>query len=650
MPSSYASDANRMTLEMHFERTPGKLMQHAELLQRAGHLDDAARCVEVVLRSKPHSGDALRRLGLIRAQQGQLETAALLLKEGLACKDADAEGYNNFGLVLHGLNRTDEAIKAYESAVALRPNYVIALSNLGVAFAALERHDEAIAKYQAALALDPSNIETRCNMGAAYHTVGKHGEAIVQFEMVLASHPDFVEARLNLAHALFTLDRWQEAVGAYEQALEKQPDNGLTYIALAGALHKLNRTDQSLLHYKKALAILPSSDSAHAGLGNLYMELGRIDDAIRHLETALTIAPRSPGYFQTLSRTKKLSAEDPYLRQMLLLANTPDLLTQKEKIDLNFGLGQALSDAGQKQKAFEHLLVANRLKRQTISYNETAALKGMARTQTIFTTEFIRKREGRGASSSIPIFIVGMPRSGSTLVEQILSSHPKVFGGGELDTLNNVVRNIKTSTQTGFFPASALRWSPEEIKWIGTEYTRQVSVKAREALGQNCSSIERICDKMLANFRYVGLIHLALPNARIIHTRRDPIDTCLSCFSIQFAQLTYTNDLGELGRYYRAYSKLMDHWRSVLPPAAILDIQYEELVGNFEEQARRIVDCIGLEWDDRCLRFYETSRPVRTASLVQIRQPIYNSSVGRWRPDPEILEPLVCALEGSRGN
>jgi hypothetical protein len=241
----------------------------------------------------------------------------------------------------------------------------------------------------------------------------------------------------------------------------------------------------------------------------------------------------------------------------------------------------------------------------------------------------------------VPVFIVGMPRSGSTLVEQMLASHPLVFGGGEVDALTDMGQKIGLFTSARPFPDSVPNWTGEQLQALAKGYLQRMRTLAA------APRIERITDKTLSNFRYVGLIAAILPNARIIQMCRDPIDTCLSCFSIQFKLTEFSYDLAELGRRHAACSRLMAHWRSVLPPGAILQIHYEQLVENFEHEARRIVAHCGLGWDDACLRFYDTQRPVRTASVVQVRQPIYRDSLRRWRPDDAALAPLLEALRSS---
>ena len=331
---------------------------------------------------------------------------------------------------------------------------------------------------------------------------------------------------------------------------------------------------------------------------------------------------------------------------MLALAEEAASFDATDKMDLHFALGQALQDIGQHQQAFEHLIAANALKRRSVNYNEADSLGRLKSIRTVFTPQLMRTKEGNGDRSAAPIFIVGMPRSGSTLVEQILASHPRVFGAGETEAFVDAAREVGLFTPGMPFPASAPRWSGQQVSELARRYLRRLDALAAD--GHPDKPVQCITDKMLTNFRFIGLIRWALPNARIIHTHRDPIDTCLSCFSIQFKSQPFTYDLAELGRRYRAYTRLMEHWRSVLPSGLMLEIQYEHLVENFAVEARRIVAHCRLDWDDACSRFHETPRLVRTASAAQVRRPIYKSSTRRWRPEAEVLRPLMDGLELDR--
>ncbi len=268
-----------------------------------------------------------------------------------------------------------------------------------------------------------------------------------------------------------------------------------------------------------------------------------------------------------------------------------------------------------------------------------SALAAMERIRHVFSIELMTARRGVGDPSDVPVFIVGMPRSGTTLVEQMLASHPAVFGAGERLELLHAIERLGAGRLGGVpFPEAAWTMSADELRRLGSEYVA--------ALRSLAPSAARITDKMPSNFRFVGLIRLILPNARIIHVSRDPVDTCLSCFSKLFSgEQSFTYDLAELGRVYRAYQRLMAHWRATLPEGAMLEVSYEALVQDFAAEVRRIVAYCGLPWEETCLKFYETRRPVHTASMTQVRQPIYASSVGRWRPDRALIRPLLEALE-----
>jgi len=282
------------------------------------------------------------------------------------------------------------------------------------------------------------------------------------------------------------------------------------------------------------------------------------------------------------------------------------------------------------------------LKRRRISYDEAASLALFDRIRAVFSPDFLSSRAGSGNPSRRPIFIVGMMRSGSTLVEQILASHPDVFAAGERLDFKEVYQELSASLASREkYPDTVPLFTAEQFRRLGDEYLTRIEPLAA---GHTAS---RISDKLPGNFSVVGLIHLALPNARIVHTIRDPVDTCLSCYSMLFGDdQPFAFDLGELGRYYRGYARLMEHWHRVLPKNAILSVKYEDLVGDFENQVRRILDHCGLEWNEACLSFYQTDRPVRTVSQVQVRQPLYQGSIGRWRPEGGILRPLLEGLGG----
>jgi Sulfotransferase family len=296
-----------------------------------------------------------------------------------------------------------------------------------------------------------------------------------------------------------------------------------------------------------------------------------------------------------------------------------DDLSADQALYIHFALAKALDDLKNYGRAFEHLRQGNALKRERIHYDEAGALQLFERISTTFDRALFDRFQGQGDPSSVPVFVLGMPRSGSTLIQQILASHPQIHAAGELTILERSPMDVTAFRQ------------------LGQSYLSQLPKVPDEKI--------RIVDKLPGNFLRIGLIHLMFPNARIIHSMRDPMDTCLSCYSKLFnVGLPFTYDLAELGRYYRAYSELMAHWRSVLPPGAMLEVSYEDVVDDLEGQARRLIDYCGLPWDRRCIDFHRSGHPVRTASAVQVRQPLFRGSVHRWRHYEAGLAPLLNEL------
>jgi hypothetical protein len=334
----------------------------------------------------------------------------------------------------------------------------------------------------------------------------------------------------------------------------------------------------------------------------------------------------------------RFEAGDRRLPGLQKLLSEVDSLDLENQIAAHFAMGKALGDLGQYHDAFRHLLRANALKRQTMDYDEPQRLAMFENIRATFSPDFMKARSGGGDGSWSPIFIVGMPRSGTTLLEQVLASHSKVFGAGELETFKEAIAEcVRSRGVTDAYPLLAEALTQDHIRQLGEKYTTRVRARAPE--------VERIVDKMPLNFAFVGLIHLALPNARVINVRRDPLDTCVSCFSLLFSgSQPFAYDLGELGRYFRGYERVMEHWHEVLPPGVMIDVRYEDLVDDLEGTAKRALRHCGLDWEDACRDFHDTKRPVRTASQMQVREPVYRRSIGNWRRYGEYLEPLARAL------
>lgn len=409
-----------------------------------------------------------------------------------------------------------------------------------------------------------------------------------------------------------------------------------TLLALGRRQLAEGRGEEAVTSCRAAVALDPQSAVAHRDLGHALARMGRLSEALAEVRTALGIEPRYIRALWLLTQLKTFSAGDADL-EMLEVVAADGKLEGRDQIDLHFILAKALEDAGEYRRSFEHLVRANALKRATFDYDVGAAIRGLARVEALFQPALLERFDGAGADTERPILIVGMPRSGTSLVEQILASHPDAHGSGERRDLAEIAETIALlSGGRDVFPEGLEHLQPQDLARLGHGYAARLALAAPGS--------PRVIDKNPFNFAYLGLAWLTVPRARVIHCLRDPVDTCLSCFKVDFERVRFAFDLEELGRYHRAYAHMMDHWRRVLPENWILNVHYEELVADLAGQTRRMLAHCGLDWDDRCLDFHSTERIVRTASFAQVRRPVYSHSVDRWRDYEPWLEPLLTAL------
>ena len=502
--------------------------------------------------------------------------------------------------------RYAEAAAISQAMTVRSPEYGFGWKALGVALKQLGQNADALAPMQKAATLMPNDAEAHNNLGALLHDLGLPDEAIACYRCALRIKPDYPQAYCNLGITLQEPGQLNEAEASFRQALKIDP------------------------RYYKALH----------GLGNLYLENGQTEAARSLFEQALQISPDSLEVRYSMTLTQQVAREDTNFAKLVEIANAEQNrtvpLSKQNKMFLHFALGKCYEQSGDYEHAFPHFLAGCKLKRTTLNYDPEQAIRQFSGIMDIFDQNTIKRLRGAGNPSNLPIFILGMPRSGTTLVEQIIASHPKVYGGGELPDLMRIARQSVTPAPVGF---------PDNLRTLDQETLSAWGMQYVDRLKRRAINARHITDKMPENSLAVGLIHLMLPNAKIIHVNRNPVDTCLSCFTQPFTgTLGYTYDLTELGQYYVNYSRLMEHWRKVLPVGAFLDVHYEDIVADQAGQTRRMLEHCGLEWNDACLDFHKYERWVRTASTVQVRQPIYQSSVDRWHHYEKFLTPLLNAL------
>jgi tetratricopeptide (TPR) repeat protein len=614
------------------------LVSRGNILQRMNRLDEALVSYDRALELNPDLAEAFNNRGVVLKAVNRPDEALASYDQALRLSPAFVEAHNNRGVVLKEFNLLDDALASYDRALALDPGLVTVLNNRGNVLNELDRIDEALANYDRALALSPDDASACNGRGNVLKKLHLFDEAEQMFRRAILLNPDSAEAHCSLGSVLIDLGKSDQAETVLRRALALDPDFATALHNLGTALIKLDRSDEAEAVIRRAVALNPDLAEAHHNLGVALMELGRLTEARGAAERAIALAPLQPAYFRQLGEVRRYAADDRYFTALQALAENTTALSIDDQVQLHFALAKAHADIGRPEDEFRQLLAGHALKRAQIDYDEAAALGEIDRTRQVFTSEFMRASEGGGEPSSKPIFIVGMPRSGTTLVEQILASHPRVRGAGELTLFERAVRDLRPVMQEApAYPETALHMKPEHFRELGARYLAGIQRLAPAA--------SRVTDKLPTNFLLIGLIHLALPDAVIIHTVRDPVDTCISCFSRLFTEGNLqTHDLAELGRYYRHYKTLMAHWHRVLPPTRILDVIYEDTVADLEASARRILAHCGLPWDPRCLDFHLTERVVRTASATQVRRPIYTSSIGRWRAYEPFLAPLLAEL------
>ncbi|HEX4410183.1 MAG TPA: sulfotransferase [Xanthobacteraceae bacterium] len=498
------------------------------------------------------------------------------------------------------------------------------------------RMAEADSLCRGVLEAEPNSYEAEHLLGLIAYATGRLAEAVEHFRRAADLAPEVAIHHSNLGEVYRLIGRRDEAMAASERALAINPDLPEPWNNLATVAMERGDSQQALDNCRKAIALKPNCVDAYNNLGNILRVTGRLEDARETFLEAIKIKPDGVEAYVNLAEVHKFSVDDPYLAAMEALAESRGL-SDAERSHLDFALGSAYRDTKDYGRSFQRYLSGNAGLRARLSYNEKFALALFGHIERVFTPALIATKSGSGSPSALPIFILGMPRSGTTLVEQILASHPQVHGGGELNTLAEAMLTVPG-------PDGRALSSPAAVAGFSTKELTEIGTRCVEAMHRLAPHAKHVTDKRPNNYYLVGLIHFVLPNAKIIHVVRDPVDTCVSCFTKFFALENQNFDLAELGRYYKRYEHLMAHWQRILPPGRILEVRYESVVADLEGETRRILAHCGLDWDDRCLAFYETQRTVNTASAAQVRQPIYDSSIGRWHHYEEFLGPLLAEL------
>lgn len=612
-----------------------------EMYRQSGNLSQA---IEHGLRAtalNPNMASAHANLGIAYYDQGDFDQAEACQLRALALDSQFSASLNNMGSICKERKQNQEAISFYEKAIAASPNYAEPLNNLSAVLISDQRFAQAIEALKKALILSPNFADAFCNMGFALNGLDLYDQALQHFKRALELKPDYPAAYVGLGKVCRGKQNLTAAETFTLKAIEMDGTKPEFYDSLGGIYVEMGEPEKADMYFDKALAINPDLSSAMLGKGNLLVELGQPEEAEKLFLRARddnTGNSRLAANFG-LVLLHKVKKDDQTMVELLEASKSIDALPPSQIEYLHFALGKCYDDTGEHSLSFEHYQRGCQLKRKRISYNADEQSKSFDRMISIFDNSLIDSLRSFSNDSSLPIFVVGMPRSGTTLTEQIIASHADVHAAGELrhflDLSNQPARTENNINL--FFPENMTLLKGDEFAHIANEYIKR--------LRRYSDTAKHITDKMPNNFMALGLIHALLPNAKIIHVERNPFDTCLSCFTrlFQHGQF-FSYDLTELGRYYADYRRLMKHWRNVLPENAFLDVRYEDLVNDIEAQTRRILDFCDLPWDPNCLEFYKMERQVRTASVTQVRQPIYKTSVERWRRFEGHLQPLADSL------
>jgi tetratricopeptide (TPR) repeat protein len=564
--------------------------------------DKAARAREA-LRRDPRNPDALRALGAALRASGAEEEAEEAELAAIRASVRDPE-----------LVRAAQALLDNELAVAehilrprlkAKPTDVAAIRMMAELAARLGRLSDAENLLRRALELAPAFASARANLATVLYKQNRPAEVIAELDRLLGGDPDNAAHRNLKAAALGRIGGYEEAIALYESVLERHPAQPKVWMSYGHVLKTVGRQQDSIAAYRRAIGFAPTLGEVWWSLANLKtVKLG--DDDIAALSAALA----QPG------------------------------LSDDDALHLHFALGKALEDAGRHEQSFAHYAEGNRLRRAMIDYDPDEISDHVSRSEALFTSAFFSARRGGGCEAPDPIFILGMPRAGSTLIEQILASHPMIEGTMELPDIPALAKRLggrKLRSDPSLYPECLADASSEELRALGEEYLERTRVQRK-------TDRPLFIDKMPNNWAHVGLIHLILPNAKIVDAQRHPLGCCFSNFKQHFARgQGFTYDQAELGRYYADYVRLMRHFDEALP-GRLHRVFYERMIEDPETEVRGLLDYVGVPFDPACLRFYENDRAVRTASSEQVRRPINREGLDQWQPFEPWLGPLKESL------
>jgi tetratricopeptide (TPR) repeat protein len=594
-----------------------RLLTRAKKLVKKSSIEEAKKLYSMILKDSPQNQEA--KLGLLALKD---------LKDNQEPSQANIQSI----VALYSNNQIQEALVDIETLVKDFPNSPILYNIRAACYKANGQMDASINDYEKAITLKPDYAEAYYNLGVTLREVGQIDAALKSYEKALAIKHEYPGAHNNLGTILLDLGSLDSAVDHFEWAVAFNPNYAEAHNNLGVVERHQEKFDQAIKSFEKAIDILPNYTQAHYNLANTLRELGQLETAIKSYEKALAIKPDYADAYYHLSHLKKYTANDPQITKMKsLLSNSK--LSHADRINLSFSLAKVNENLDNQDEFFKYLHEANRLRKQELNYSFDLSKTLFKTVKEMFGSAYpdIEKSLSSEPSTIHPIFIVGMPRSGSTLVEQIISSHHLVHGAGELTNLPDIIAPIATD-----YAKQGMNKLPEKnFLSIRKQY---LDVLSNLNVPENV-----ITDKFLLNFLYIGFILTAFPGAKIVHLKRDARATCWSIYSIYMEGLNWGNDFDDLAGFYGLYTDLMDFWHQLFP-GKIYDMCYEDLTINQEEETRKLLQYCELDWDENCLSFHKNKRAVQTASSIQVREKMYQGSSEVWKKHEAYLKPLIKAL------
>jgi len=649
-----------------------KQLQQGMTLHQQGELDCAARIYDEVLQISQDQPNALHLRALVQQQQGNPKLAIEMINQALRNAPYSGLMHYDLGIIYKETKQYDQAIKSFQTAIQLEPQLEIAVQMLGKTLIKSSRYEDAIIFFSGLLKQRPQEVSLYSQLGMAQKQFGQLIEAEATMKMSLQIACDNHQAYNELGAILWEQKKLKQAANAFETALELQPKNASAWSNLGAVLHELKKLSKAKTVLMQAVELYPTFAGAHFNLANVIRDSGDFEEAVVHYQLAIKYDSDSVdfriNYVTTLNNLGQFEESARQCREIIkrdpqytsayyalftfnaekvteqearkldeLLASSE--LSDRDKREAYFSLGKYFDKREQYDKAFSCFDTANRLDDRHGKFEHqklTEMVDGIIET---FQQHSHKLSQLEGSSSRKPIFILGMPRSGSTLIDQILTSHSQVNGAGEFAGIRTILEHFLKPTQNNSleYPHTLVELTSEQLQKVSQEYLR--------LLEKHAGSAKFITDKMPNNAFHIGLINLMFPSATIIYTGRNPLDICLSCFFQNFSAFhDFSFDLRSTGKFHREHARLISFWRQLLP-GKIQTVEYEKLVENQEAETHRLVEEVcGLAWEEECLRFHQNKRAVNTASLWQVRQPMYQKSVSKWKKYAKHLEPLLEEL------